>query len=279
MGLADLIKSAVREVFPGPSIEQVIERQNTQTVWYPRVWGLPRKYVYGKRPGEPLVEHDWHPEGRQYPKCRSETDTAAIRRHIAICRETDGSHGGLCEMCKKLNNPNRLDFLVRLYRDIDTPDFAGFNVNGAREGSKLNQPATSEYLRQLSDLRLARRERIGRQVIYRPDFSRAAPPVAEIAAKIADRARDRANDVAFSPIFRVMMGSVRSRIVRHVASGGCGVVGFLSDRFAVRESDLHRELRPAVDADILSLDVKCSEGTYRYITPADPIARRIVELS
>lgn len=279
MKLKDMFRSVVREVLPHKSLEQVVERQNTRTVWYPRVWSLPRKYVYGKCPGEPLMEHDWHPEGQQHPKCRNETDPDVIQRHIAICRGTEGSHGGLCEMCRKLNNPNRLDFLIRLYRDIDTPDFAGFNVNGAREGSKLNQPATSEYLRQLADLRLARRERVGRQVIYRPDFTRAAIPVAEIATMIAERVRGRSDDVSFGPIFRVMMGSLRSRVVRHIASGESGVVEFLCERFGVRESDLHRALRPAIDADVLSLDVKCLDGTYRYITPADPIARRIVELS
>lgn len=279
MKLKDMFRSVVREVLPHKSLEQVVERQNTRTVWYPRVWSLPRKYVYGKCPGEPLMEHDWHPEGQQHPKCRNETDPDVIQRHIAICRGTEGSHGGLCEMCRKLNNPNRLDFLIRLYRDIDTPDFAGFNVNGAREGSKLNQPATSEYLRQLADLRLARRERVGRQVIYRPDFTRAAIPIAEIATMIAERVRGRSDDVSFGPIFRVMMGSVRSRVVRHIASGESGGVEFLCERFGVRESDLHHALRPAIDADILSLDMKCLDGTYRYITPADPIARRIVELS
>ena len=279
MKLKDMFKSVVREVVPHKSLEQVIEEQNTRSVWYPRAWGLPRKYVYGKRPGEPLMEHDWQPEGPQYPKCRTEMDPGVIRRHIAICRGTEGSHGGLCEMCRKLSNPNRLDFLIRLYRGVETPDFAGFNVSGAQEGSKLNQPATSEYLRQLADLRLARRERVGRQVIYRPDFSRATIPVAEIAAMIAERMRGRSDDVSFGPIFRVMMGSLRSRVVRHIASGESGVVEFLCERFGVRESDLHRALRPAIDADVLSLDVKCLDGAYRYITPADPIARRIIELS
>ena len=279
MKLTDMFKNVVREVLPRKNLEQVIEEQNTRTVWYPRVWSLPRKYVYGKYPDKPVVEHDWHPEGQQYPKCRNETNPAIIQRHIAICRETEGSHGGLCEMCRKLNNPNRLDFLIRLYRDFDMPDSAGFNVNGAQEGSKLNQPATSEYLRQLADLRLVRRERSGRQVIYRPDFSRAEIPVAEIAAMIAERVRGRSDDISFGPIFRVLMGSVRSRVVRHIASGESGGVEFLCERFGVRESDLHRALQPAIDADVLSLDVKCLDGTYRYITPADPIARRMVELS
>ena len=38
-------------------------------------------------------------------------------------------------------------------------------------------------------------------------------------------------------------------------------------------------LSAAVEAHILDLDSQDSDGTYTYITPADPIARRIVELS
>lgn len=279
MKLKDIIKCVTSGVPSLKSVEQRIEEQNTRTVWFPRVWGFPRKYVYGKRPGEPLKHPEWHPDGPQYPKCASESSPELIERHIAICRGTDGSHGGLCEMCKKLNNPNRMDLLIRLYRNAKRPTFAGLNVNDAQDGSKIFQPATSEYLRQLWGLKLIRRERAGRLVNYYPDFSRACAPVSVIAAMIADRAGADSDDFAFAAIFRVMMGSVRSRIVRFLAAGGIGVVESLCDEFSMRETDLHYTLRPAVDGGILSLDVKCPDGTYRYITPADPIARRIVELS
>lgn len=279
MKLPEIVKSVARDMLPRKSVEQRIEEQNTRTVWYPRVWSWPQKYVYGKRPGEPIKHPEWHPDGPQYPKCASETDAAVIQRHIAICRETAGSHGGLCELCKRLNNPNRMDLIRRLYRNADKPTFAGLNVSDAQDGSNIYQPATSEYLRQLWELRLVRRERAGRLVNYYPDFSRAHFPVSEIAALIAERASSGSDDFAFTAIFRVMMGSVRSRTVRHLATGGCGGVEFLCDMFGIRESDLHRALRPAIDGNVLSLDVKCPEGTYRYITPADPIARRMVELS
>ena len=85
MKLKDIIKCVTSGVPSLKSVEQRIEEQNTRTVWFPRVWGFPRKYVYGKRPGEPLKHPEWHPDGPQYPKCASESSPELIERHIAIC--------------------------------------------------------------------------------------------------------------------------------------------------------------------------------------------------
>ena len=100
MGVMDVVADVIDAVMPRKSLDLVIEEQNTRTVWYPRVHGLPRKYVYGKRPDEPLVKYERHPEGRVLPFCKSETDSAVIARHIAICRAEEGCRGGLCEMCR-----------------------------------------------------------------------------------------------------------------------------------------------------------------------------------
>ena len=40
-----------------------------------------------------------------------------------------------------------------------------------------------------------------------------------------------------------------------------------------------RDLKPAVEGGLLSVSAEGPDGTYAYIPPADPIARRIVELS
>ena len=280
MKLASVLSSAVSAFLPKKSIEQIIEEQNTRTVWYPRVHGLPRKYVYGKRPGEPFMRHAFHPEGDDRPFCASETDPAKIARHSAICLSEDGSHGELCEMCRRLNNPKRFDLLVRLYRDDRKRELSGMNVSDAVENSRVNQSATSEYLKQLADLGLVRRERIGRRVFYSADFSSANPWVAEIARMIRLRLLSGSDDFSYAPIFRVMMGSFRSRVIRHVAAGGCGGVEFLRNTFDIQHfGDLKRSLRPAVDAHILDLDSDDPDGKYSYVTPSDPIARRIVELS
>lgn len=280
MSVMEMLTSAISAVMPKKSLDQVIEEQNTTTVRYPRVHGFSQKYVYGKVPGEPLVRKRRHPEGRQIPFCKSETDPAVIAEHLAICQSEEGSHGGLCEMCMRLNNPKRFDFLVRLYRDTRSLDQAGFNVSGAVEDSKVNQPATSAYLRQLANLGLIRRECIGRHVCYTPDISLAKPCVGEIARMMRDRMRSGSTDMSYTPIFRAMMGSLRSRIVRHIAAGGCGNAGYLREQFKIVQfCDLLRDMKPAIEAHILNLDSQDPDGNYTYVPPADPIARRIIELS
>ena len=182
-------------------------------------------------------------------------------------------------MCKRLNNPNRMDFLVRLYRDSLDLRKSCLNVGNAQDGSKLYMAATSAYLRQLADLGIVRRERSGRLVNYYPDFSQASPEVAEIAELIMRRLRLESGDLSFTPIFRVMMGSIRSRVVRSIASGGDGRVEAIAERFSLRVCDVRADLRLAEEGGVLVCSSDDPDGVYSYITPADPIARRIVELS
>ena len=274
----DMLAGLVGTVLRVKSSQEIADERNV--VYYPRVHSFARKYVYGERPEDPFADLKREPERSEPNFCERETDPATVGRHIAICRSTEGSHGGLCEMCKKLSNPKRFDFLARLYRDDRALEFAGFNVSGACDGAKVNWSATSVYLKGLADLGLIRRERAGRLVNYSPDYSLAEPHIAEIARMMRERLREKPDDRSFVPIFRAMMGSLRSRIVRYVAAGGCGRIEHLRNRFGIlRLSDLERDLKPAIEARILDLDSQDSDGTYSYITPADPIARRIVELS
>lgn len=278
MKLMDIVKVVAREMLPRKSIEQVIEEQNTKTVWLPGVGGFPRKYVYGKVPGKPVADFTWRHKKTPIPRCRPETDERIVGEHSAECSRHPGSRGGLCAMCKLLNNPKRMDFLVRLYRD--SPSLGDcLNVGNAQDGSSLFLSATSAYLRQLAGIGLVRRERSGRLVNYYPDFSRASSEVREIAALIMDRLRKKNGDLSFVPVFRVMMGSVRARIVRYIAAGGNGCVEALSDRFRMHPGDLRHHLKFAEQGGILSCDSDDSDGVYSYIAPADPIARRIIELS
>ena len=279
MKLLDVIKGVAREVLPKKSIEQVIEEQNTKTVWLPGAGGLPRKYVYGKAPGEPVADFTWRQEKKPILRCRPETDERIIREHSAECSRHPGSRGGLCAMCKLLNNPKRMDFLVRLYRDSLSLKDSCLNVGNAQDGSGLFLAATSSYLRQLAGIGLVRRERSGRLVNYYPDFSQAVGEVQEIAALIMHRLRKEDGDLSFVPVFRVMMGAIRARVVRHIASGGDGCVEHLSERFHLQAGDLRHYLKFAEEGGMLACDSDDQDGVYHYIAPADPIARRIVELS
>jgi len=277
--LADTVAGIVSAMMPRKTFDEVVEGQNTKKVSFFRVHGWSPVYTYGKRPGEPLVKHERHPEGIAWPSVAPEEDPAVIGDHIAICSREKGSGGGLCELCQKLDNPERRAFLVRLYKDGRTPEQAGFNVGEAVDKSKLKQPATSQYLRQLSALGLIRRERHGRIVSYCPEVCGATPCVRDIAEMMRERWRRDATDEAFVPIFHVMMGPFRACVVRWIAAGGCGAVESLAERYGKKPSDVIRLLDWAVKGGVLELSSEDSEGVYRYITPADPIARRIVELS
>ena len=182
-------------------------------------------------------------------------------------------------MCKLLNNSKRMDFLVRLHRDSLNLRGSCLNVGNAQDGSGLFLAATSSYLRQLADIGLVRRERSGRLVNYYPDFTHAAEEVQEVAALIMHRLRKENGDLSFAPVFRVMMGAIRARAVRYIASGGDGCVKHLSERFQLRPGDLRHHLKFAEEKGALSCDSDDPDGVYHYIAPADPIARRIVELS
>lgn len=277
--IGELARMAINGILPQKTFDETVEAQNTRTVWYPRVHGFPRKYVYGKIPGEPLVKRERHPDGIPWPAVRSESDPDVIREHIAICSREKGSCGGLCELCRKLNNPQRMALLVRLYKDCRPLDMSGFNVGEAVDKSNVNHSATSLYLKHLAVLGLVRRERHGRIVTYIPEIVSPNPHVREIAGMIRGRWRNDPSDEAFVPIFRVMMGSFRSRVVRMLAAGGCGEVESLCECFEKKPNELLCDLDWAVRGGVLDLTSQDSTGVYRYRTPADPIARRIIELS
>lgn len=278
--LRDTFSEIVSELVPKKSFAQRAEELGTKAVYYPRL-GLPRKYVYGKRPDEPYLPDARKTEVplRTYRTIEDRMKDPQIREHIAICSREKGSGGGMCEMCRKLSNPKRFDFLVRLYNDRQEMRFAGFNVGDAQDGSGLLQPATSQYLRQLADLGLARRRRHGRLVHYYPDFSAASSCVKEVASMMRLRLLSGSKDSSYTEVFPVLASTFRSVVVRYIAAGGDGSVASLGALYGKRSSEIIRLLEPAVTGLLLELDSEDENGTYRYIPPEDEIARRIVELS
>ena len=279
-GLLDTFSEIASELVPRKSFAQRAEELGTKVVYYPRL-GLPRKYVYGKHPGEPYLPDTRKTEVplRTYRTIEDRLKDPLILEHIAICSREKGSGGGLCEMCRKLSNPKRFDFLVRLYKDRREMEFAGLNVGDAQDGSELLQPATSQYLRQLADLGLVRRQRHGRLVHYYPDFSSASPCVKEIARMMKNRLLSGSKDFSYTEVFSVLASAFRSAVVRYIAAGGEGRVATLGAFHGKRPSEIIRLLEPAVTGLLLELDSEDEDGTYRYIPPEDAIARRIVELS
>lgn len=278
--MTDVLTDFISGLVPQKTFEKEAEALGTRTVYYSRRWGV-EKYVYGKRPDEPYLPDTRTPDVplRPYLSVDERMRDPFIQEHIAICSREEGSRGGLCEMCRKLNNPKRFDFLLRLYRDKQELRFAGFNVGEAEDKSELNQSATSEYLRQLADLGLVKRQRNGRIVHYSPDLSAATPWVREIAVMMRTRILSGSEDLSFRDVFPVLMGVFRATVVRYLASGGDGRVTSLAERYGKKPREMLLLLKPAVRGLLLELDSEDEGGIYRYVPPMDPIARRIVELS
>lgn len=53
----------------------------------------------------------------------------------------------------------------------------------------------------------------------------------------------------------------------------------LAEKYDKEMRLISRDLKPAAECGLISISAEGSSGIYSYIPPADPIARRIVELS
>jgi len=178
----------------------------------------------------------------------------------------------LWDLCKLLNNPKRLDLLVRIYE----LKHDGLNVGLAVEDAGIGQPSTSAYLRQLEDIGVIRRERSGRFVNYYGNTRSARDEISVVADMIKARVRRNPKDRDFAEHFAIMMNPFRLRVLHFLCTGGNGSRIRLCEKFEKEPRILTRDLKPAVDSGLLSLD---EDDTYRYLPPAEPITRRIVELA
>jgi len=301
MILREFARGIVTSVLPKKSVRRVIAESGTHFEWFSRVHSLPRKYIYGKTP----EEFDRALAGEVPYACRVPARTtysltpprtddiprepAQSDTYCDMCRSdgallgADGRSGCGSELvwnlCRKLDNPKRHELLIRLYRDYRDPQNDGFDVTEAEDKSELNQSATSEYLKQLEELGLVRRERGGRHVVYFPDYSKALPAIREIASMLRYRHLKGDGDRSYAFVFPAMKNAFRARVIHHLACGGDGSVAALCDRYGKKPRFLMRDLDPAVKCGLLDLTSQDSDGTYLYAPPEDPIGQRIVELS
>ena len=180
------------------------------------------------------------------------------------------------ELCRRLNNPTRLKLLM----DVYSPHLNdGLNVGIAMDDNSLKQSATSSHLAALASLGIIRRCRSGRFVNYYPEISDESPNVAEIARLILERGRKNPRDLAFADVFPVMMNAFRAKAVANIALTDGITLLELAEKYDKEMRLVTRDLKPAVEGGMLSVSAEGPDGIYTYIPPADPIARRIVELS
>jgi len=178
----------------------------------------------------------------------------------------------LWDMCKLLNNPRRLDLLVRIYSVAND----GLNVGLAVEGSGLQQPSTSAYLRQLEAIGLIRRERSGHFVNYYANTKAARDEVSVVGDMIIERVRKNPKDRAFAAHFDILMNAFRVRVLHHLWKGGDGSPIALCEKFDREMRLLTRDLKLVVDSGLLAVEL---DGTYRYCPPDEPVTCRIIELA
>ena len=181
----------------------------------------------------------------------------------------------LCNLCKLLSNPLRLEMLGRVCLATD-----GVNVGVLADDlslSGIGQSGVSQYLKQLASAGVVRRVRAGRYVNY----VRCNPPVPSVrkAVEAVVQRMKKNNDRDFAYIFNVMMNPFRAQVVAAVAKAGAISAMEICERLEHQVKYLKRDLQCAVDAGLLSVDDSDSRlAVYRYIAPTDPIAALIVSL-
>lgn len=172
------------------------------------------------------------------------------------------------ELCKKLNNPERLALLRSVYRTED-----GLNAGLAIESARLGQSGTSQYLKQLEDLGLIRRERAGRFVNYLPDLRNANIRIRPIGELLKTRLTAKGGaDLTFTRHFPALMNARRARIVAALAACGELSGDEICDRFNIISKHLTREMKPIVDCGLASV----AADIYRYIKPNDSISQEVI---
>ena len=115
----------------------------------------------------------------------------------------------ICNMCKLLSNPLRLEMLARVYSAAD-----GVNVGVLADElsqSGIGQSGVSQYLKQLASLGVIRRIRSGRYVNY-IRHEAPEPAVRKAIEAIASRMKKNRNR-NFAYVFGVMMNPFRARVV------------------------------------------------------------------
>lgn len=180
----------------------------------------------------------------------------------------------LWELCRKLSNPERLGLLRKIYALRGE----GLSVNQITDGMGIGQSATSQYLKQLLDLGLVRRERSGRFVGYYADSSMASMDIREIASMLYERFANPACDLSFAEAFGILGNAFRLRAIAYIAKGGDGRKESLAKKYGKAIRFITRDLEPAVKSGLLELDSEDDSGCYRFVAPADAVVMRIIDL-
>lgn len=176
------------------------------------------------------------------------------------------------DLCKVLENEHRRALLAEIYKSPEGGCNVGYLVDKLR--GKIEAPAVTQYLKQLEQLGLLRRERCGKYVNYSDDMSEASSRVRDIALMIREEMRT-AGAYDDHGMFRALMNAFRAKVCRYLLHGGSGEKSAICDKFQHFSKYLARDLQPAVACGLLTE----YEDSYELSLPSDPIVRRIIELA
>ena len=180
----------------------------------------------------------------------------------------------VCDLCRVLANPLRLEILARVYCAKD-----GFNVGLlADEMQKyhLGLSSVSEYLLQLEHKGLVRRRREGRYVNYYPVFAGAPASVRGIVKLIVENLRNHGSR-DYARAFLALKNPFRARVVGLLSRKESLSTEAICIRFEHEMRYLYRDLKSAIDAGLIRADGNCMDASYFYIPQKSEIVQLMIE--
>ncbi len=174
------------------------------------------------------------------------------------------------DICRKLNNPERLELLKRVYTAA-----YGLNIGLAQDSTSLGQSGVSQYMKQLEALGLVKRERSGRFVNYHPELQSGSLASRALVPLLMERFRVKNPDLSFTRAFPALMNPLRARIVALLAKSGILSPEAICDKFNIQSRHLARHMKPILDCAL----AKEEPGAFVYIPQSDPIVNTIIEQS
>ncbi len=180
----------------------------------------------------------------------------------------------VCNLCRVLANPLRLEILARIYCSQD-----GFNVGflaDEMQKHKLGVSAISQYLMQLERMGLIRRRREGRYVNYYPIFAGAPASIRGIVKLIVENLRSQGSR-DYARAFVALKNPFRARVVGLLSHKKSLSTEAICIRLEHEMRYLYRDLKSAIDAGLIRADGNCSDASYFYIPPKSEIVQLMIE--
>ena len=162
--------------------------------------------------------------------------------------------------------------LRTIYDSRDNACNVGVLADLFRDGG-LKVSGISQYLKQLEELGVIERRRSGKYVNYLARATNASMPV----AKALELALSH-SDAEVSRVFGILRNPFRARAVAYLAKGGAGDAPTMCERLNHMTKYLKRDLQPAVDGGLLTVDDSGPFVCYALAAELDPFTTDFVRL-